>query len=210
MPNTDRLQPDFGQNPKPEDTGSEQSDNNYAKLSLSLGKDISSLQSGLRTDFDQKISDLTDLLARFKALVGAGKGGAANDSSITDTYVITAPNKHNGDKLNDTGTNPDERSIKIGTLESGISSSQEDSVPLLTKKVANDTPAQNTLTSFSETARFESGLYKLNCQLYRFRLELDQEMEFREEPLHLHFRQQSELSMMLQKISVRSGEKNSD
>ena len=205
MPNTERLQPDFEEQPKPDNNGSEQSDNEHARLSLSLCKDISSLQSGLRTDFDQKISDLTDLLARFKALVGAGKDTAANDSSIADPTPINSTTEKPGH----TGDSSDQQSITIGTLESGISSTPEDSVPLLTK-VVKDEPAHDTSGSFGETARFENGLYKLNCQLYRFRLELDQEMEFREEPLHLHFRQQSELSMMLQKISIRSGEKNPD
>ena len=74
--------------------------------------------------------------------------------------------------------------------------------------VADFTPSSPK--SYAETARFEHGLYKLNSQLYRFRLELDQEMEFREEPLHLHFRQQSELAIILQQLNERSSVKNPD
>ena len=55
----------------------------------------------------------------------------------------------------------------------------------------------------TEPARFESGLYQLNSQLYRFKLELDQELEFREEPLHIHFQHQSELAKVLQQITEK-------
>ena len=55
----------------------------------------------------------------------------------------------------------------------------------------------------TEPARFETGLYQLNSQLYRFKLELDQELEFREEPLHIHFQHQSELAKVLQQITEK-------
>ena len=57
-------------------------------------------------------------------------------------------------------------------------------------------------------ARFETGLYQLNSQLMRFKLELDQEMEFRQQPLHVHFRSQSELAKVLQRIALNMQEQS--
>jgi len=177
MPNTDRLQPDFNQ--EPDDDG---------KKSSSLSKDIDSLQSGIRIDFDQKLGELADLLARFKAL-------------------IVSPNLINKAAANDDSS---EEQLQSGTTK--LVSVDDTETPSVSSEditdVAGFTP--RTPASFAETARFENGLYKLNSQLYRFRLELDQEMEFREEPLHTHFRRESDLSIILQQISDRSSEKHPD
>jgi len=182
MPNTDRLQPDFNQ--EPDDDG---------KKSSSLSNDIDSLQSGIRIDFDQKLGELADLLARFKALVvspNAINKAAANDDSSEEQLQSGTTQVLSVD---------DTEALDTETL----SVSSEDITD-----VAGFTP--RTPASFAETARFENGLYKLNSQLYRFRLELDQEMEFREEPLHTHFRRESDLSIILQQISDRSSEKHPD
>ena len=175
MPNSERLQPDFNQ--QPDDDG---------KKSQSLSNDIDSLQNGIRVDFDQKLSELAVLLARFKALVISPaeltNKGAAND----DAAEITVPDETQTDNV-DVSEIPVETNEELTDVEAFTASKSVD---------------------YAETARFETGLYRLNSQLYRFRLELDQEMEFREEPLHVHFRQQSELAIILQQINEKSGEEN--
>lgn len=171
MANTDRLQPDFNQ--EPDDDG---------QKSQSLSRDIDSLQSGIRVDFDQKLSELAVLLARFKALV-VSPNAAANDDTVNTAQ----------------------------DTECGISDEPCGEQEMTQEQIADIeefTPSEISL--HAEAARFENGLYKLNSQLYRFRLELDQEMEFREEPLHLYFRSQSELSIVLRKISDHSSEKHPD
>ena len=88
MPNSERLQPDFNQ--QPDDDG---------KKSQSLSNDIDSLQNGIRVDFDQKLSELAVLLARFKALVISPaeltNKGAAND----DAAEITVPDETQTDNV---------------------------------------------------------------------------------------------------------------
>ncbi len=69
--------------------------------------------------------------------------------------------------------------------------------------ISSVSPSKQVSRFSTEPARFESGLYQLNSQLYRFKLELDQELEFREEPLHIHFQHQSELAMVLQQITEK-------
>jgi len=153
MPNTDPLPSNFDR------------DKDNSRQSL-LSQDIDQLQTGLKIDFDQKLGELTNLLAKFKSLVTASNSPvptqiAANEPAVEDSVDV------------------------------------ETSVPL-TCELADDA---------ATGARFEHGLYQLNSQLYRFRLELDQEMEFREEPLHVHFREPSELSDVLQQLSDNSKEK---
>lgn len=86
------------------------------------------------------------------------------------------------------------------------SSEKADSqVPILTNKVEPtvEQPAiRRALPEGYQRARFETGLYHLNSQLQRFRLELDQELEFRQQPLHVHFRHQSDLAKILQQIAL--------
>jgi len=153
MPNSERLQPDYNQ--QPDDDG---------KKSQSLSNDIDSLQNGIRVDFDQKLGELAVLLARFKAL------------------VISPAELTNKDAAND-----DVTGIKVSD------EIQTDSAD------ATEIPA-DTNEELTDVADFTA--------LYRFRLELDQEMEFREEPLHVHFRQQSELAIILQQINEKSSEEN--
>ena len=158
------------------------------KKSQSLSNDIDSLQSGIRIDFDQKLGELAVLLARFKAL------------------VVSTDDVHNKSAANDdTAEAKESEEATHATTET--TETLSDNTEELTD-VADFTPSSPI--SYAETARFEHGLYKLNSQLYRFRLELDQEMEFREEPLHVHFRQQSELAIILQQLNERSSEKNPD
>jgi hypothetical protein len=84
---------------------------------------------------------------------------------------------------------------------------REQKEPPVSEASAADTverPEQKRVSGFStEPARFETGLYQLNSQLYRFKLELDQELEYREEPLHIHFRHQSELAKVLKQITEK-------
>jgi len=150
-----------------------------------LSKDIDDLQSGLRTDFDQKLNELSNLLIRFRALIVSPPKGAkvANDEEVLDP-----------------------------TDESPLSHSMSDTTADLVTDVEFDKEKHESIinTEQIESARFEFGLYKLNSQLYRFRLELDQELEYREEPLHVHFRAESELSKILQQINDRTSEKHPD
>lgn len=175
MPNSERLQPDYNQ--QPDDDG---------KKSQSLSNDIDSLQNGIRVDFDQKLGELAVLLARFKAL------------------VISPAELTNKDAAND-----DVTGIKVSD-EIQTDSADATEIPADTNEELTDVAdfTASKSVDYAETARFETGLYRLNSQLYRFRLELDQEMEFREEPLHVHFRQQSELAIILQQINEKSSEEN--
>lgn len=183
MPNTDRLQPDFNQEP----------DSNHQQKSNALSREIDNLQTGIRIDFDQKLAELTDLLQRFKAMVVSPNRSAANGPSDAPLAQVIPFVK------------------SLPTAESTPSESEiKPVVPIPANSTSTDTLAPTTSAYSAETARFENGLYRLNSQLYRFRLELDQEMEFREEPLHIHFSQESELSILLQQINNRSIEKNPD
>ena len=173
--------------PKPSFGGAqpEFSRNEHEEKSRRITRDLTFLQREIRGDFDQRINNLASILQKFKTLM------------VTDIRALSSAN-------------------------------DEDDIPLLTKKVddstlaaANllentnltETPAVKTdpMAAYRETARFEAGLYQLNCQLYRFRLELDQELEFREEPLHLHFSKESELADVLKRITDKTlQEKNTD
>ncbi len=179
--------------------------------SHALCRDAAQLNNSLKVDFDQKLGELAKLLARFKAIViapsanGTLKTGADDISSAAD---------------NDTTA---QGTVAVQAIDQAINSAADSDSPTSLSVTANEvtkatdepaaekpetTPVETTSLYAAEPARFETGLYKLNCQLYRFKLELDQEMEFREEPLHLHFRQQSDLSQVLQKISDESSEKH--
>ena len=198
MAHSERQQNDFNQDPSKD------------QKSQLLSSEIDNLRTGIRVDFDQKLGELADLLARFKKMVVAPDTDttAANDASINE----------DGGQNDSINTNDCQIDAKI-TNESQIANQTSESSHNTTDvRGAQPTESNSTETIedtkkpsyFAETARFENGLYKLNCQLYRFRLELDQEMEFREEPLHVHFRQPSDLSAVLQKLSDRSSEKHSD
>ena len=197
MPHTDNNQPEFNREP----------DSNHRQPSQLLSRDIENVQASLRIDFDQKLGELANLLARFKALVSAPEGKPANDDNAQPDEVITTaaitPVVPQLAEDQPSAENVSTTDLKITSVSSDTSSANDEP--------AAETPQIKPASLFSpEPARFETGLYKLNCQLYRFRLELDQEMEFREEPLHIHFHQESELSKILQKISDKSSEKNPD
>ena len=199
MAHSDKQQPDFSNLPDP-----------HSRLkSQALSRDIEDLNNGLRIDFDQKLSELAELLGRFKALVVAPSSDAANDDSKADTSVTPAQNLSDETKASDTSTplpgcaleNPAEESLESHPTDD---SSNTETTPVTAPESAPVVQSQYA----PEPARFETGLYKLNCQLYRFRLELDQELEFREEPLHIHFQQESDLSKLFQKLSDKSIEKH--
>ena len=61
MPHTDKNQPEFNREPA----------SKHRQKSQLLSRDLESLQAGIRTDFDQKLGELANLLARFKAMVVA-------------------------------------------------------------------------------------------------------------------------------------------
>ncbi len=199
MPHTDKNLPEFNREP----------DSNHRQQSLS--SEIESVQAGMRIDFDQKLSELANLLARFKVLVTtpdskAGINKAANDEPKPDAIAPAASVKSELPLVSQplhTQKNGSSPVLKIASVRSDAGSTKIEP--------AKETAQIKPVGAYApEPARFESGLYKLNCQLYRFRLELDQEMEFREEPLHVHFHQESELSRTLLKISDRSRAKNPD
>jgi len=213
MANTDKQHPDFSKDP---DHQQSRVLSSKAPSSTAISRNIEDLQSGMRIDFDQKLAELSDLLARFKAMVVTPGGKAANDDEKnSDTTSL----KVSSIEANLANNNKKTLVLQIGSTDDDTDSEKVD-VPQITQTVVNKDSADpksvkpasvDSVNQFApEPARFESGLYKLNSQLYRFRLELDQEMEFREEPLHTHFHQKSELSVMLQRISDKSREKNPD
>jgi len=212
MANTDKQQPDFSKDPDHQQSSALSS---MARSSQTISRNIEDLQTGMRIDFDQKLAELSDLLARFKAM------------------VVTPQNDPLANAANDDAENSDSNSLDVSSVEASLvkdttqtsairngstrddTDSEKVDVPQVNSTITNpasDYPAPvSSVNRFApEPARFESGLYKLNSQLYRFRLELDQELEFREEQLHTHFHQESELSMVLQKISDQAREKNPD
>ena len=79
MPHTDNNQPEFNREP----------DSNHRQPSQLLSRDIENVQAGLRIDFDQKLGELANLLARFKALVSAPEGKPANNDKAQPDEVIT-------------------------------------------------------------------------------------------------------------------------
>lgn len=180
--------------------GSSQDQDPYNRQkSLALSRDIDNLNTGLRVDFDQKLSELGILLARFKALVMAPSKDATNANDDPNTPVSLEPSSKVDDKHTAKSEQTDTTTTKVEPT------------------ITNDAPATASITAASaparkayEPARFETGLHKLNSQLYRFRLELDQELEFREEPLHVHFNKESELSQVLQQLNDKSSEINPD
>lgn len=142
----------------------------HNEKSRRIARDLTSLQREIRDDFDQRISNLANILQKFKTLM------------VTDIRSLSSAN-------------------------------DEGQLPTLTQRVSDipsgpqDSP--DLLAGYSETARFEAGLYQLNCQLYRFRLELDQELEYREEPLHEHFRDESELADVLKRLTEKNQQEKS-
>lgn len=176
-PSLDGTQPDFRNN-----TGNEKS--------RSLTRDLSNLQQEIRIDFDQRISDLTSLMNKFKALM------------VSDIRSLNAAN----DASKQLADGNQEIPVLTNKIDDATLVDSQIITPELTDASDQDTqktvkPTAGHLAVMRETARFEAGLYQLNCQLYRFRLELDQELEYREEPLHIHFSQQSDLSHVLEQIT---------
>ncbi len=178
-PSIDGTPPDFRNNASVE-------------KSRRLTRDLGNLQQEIRIDFDQRISGLSTLMNKFKALM------------VTDLRSLNAANDAHKDTVINTSTVPVlTKKIDDATLaDSKIIASE------LTEAVDQPTtnpvkPTAGHLAVMRETARFEAGLYQLNCQLYRFRLELDQELEYREEPLHIHFNRQSDLSTVLEQITQK-------
>ena len=163
--------------------------------SLALSRDIEDLNTGLRVDFDQKLAELAVLLARFKALVAAPSKDTANDHDGLNSPVSFVQSSKAVEQHSNTSEQPETTGTEAG-------SNDTDDLPATT-------PVAPVLKAY-EPARFETDLHKLNSQLYRFRLELDQELEFREEPLHVHFNKESDLSQVLQQLNDKSSEINPD
>lgn len=156
--------------------------NEHDEKSRRITRDLTSLQREIRVDFDQRINDLANILQRFKALM------------VTDIKHLHSAND----------------SDQVPTLTQKIDDSSIAGEDLSTAQPSSTaTPVKtDPLAGYRETARFEAGLYQLNCQLYRFRLELDQELEFREEPLHQYFRGESELADVLKRITEKTSQEN--
>ncbi len=193
MPYQHNLQPDFDNEP------------DSKKLpSNSLSHEIEELQNGIKVDFDQKLSELSDLLQRFKALVLSTDKKASPEAANEPNAYSSNPD-----------CAPTPQTVFQTQVQHAEGAKKNSNVEIPFEKTPGAEDKEDTLEACkpvptlytAETARFENGLYKLNSQLYRFRLELDQEMEFREEPLHAHFSQQSELSQILQQMNERSIEK---
>lgn len=212
--------------PNPSSDNSRQDSVSSGHGSRRISREIAILQQEIRDDFDQKLKELSGLMQRFKLLLGNdaqldlnnGQHTAANDAveNATSKGTVTPllpdqplPNEALKDipvltdrvdddiELTNTVTDP-KRFDTPG--KTPIDSSQAPDTD-----AANDpAPTPAPISRFAtEPARFETGLYHLNSQLYRFKLELDQELEFREEPLHVHFRHQSELAQVLQQITEK-------
>ena len=159
--------------------------NDGQEKSRRLTRELSTLQHEIRVDFDQRINDLSTLMGKFKALMA---------TDIRSLNAISGQKNHNDDNIPTLTDKIDDAALAESNIISPDSAAGKPAA-------AKPTPAQ--MAVMRETARFEAGLYQLNCQLYRFRLELDQEMEYRQEPLHVHFSQQSELSNVLQEITQK-------
>jgi len=122
----------------------------HDEKSRRITRDLSSLQKEIREDFDQRISDLANILQKFKTLM------------VTDVKALNAANDHSVN--DDDGIPTLTRKVDDSTLaESDLLNNQSDT--------AKPPAKTNPLDAYRETARFEAGLYQLNCQLYRFRLE---------------------------------------
>lgn len=160
--------------------------NDHNEKTRRITRDLTSLQREIRDDFDQRISDLASILQKFKTLM------------VTDIKSLSTVSE--SDEIPTLTTKIDDSTLAEDKLIAAV-------------PVEDNKPPRKTdpLAAYRETARFEAGLYQLNCQLYRFRLELDQELEFREEPLHQHFHDDSELAEVLKRITEKSRqEKQSD
>ncbi len=154
--------------------------NNHDEKSRRITRDLNSLQREIRDDFDQRISDLASILQKFKSLMVTDIKSLSTHAESHDIPTLTA-------KIDDSTLAADK-----------LLNTKDD-------EAASPAPRKtDPMAAYRETARFEAGLYQLNCQLYRFRLELDQELEFREEPLHQHFRDDSELAEVLKRITEKS------
>lgn len=205
MAHSNKQQPDFSSNSSSQDGQKQQA----------IARDIDDLHNGLKVDFDQKLGEISDLLARFKALVIAPSKtkSASNDPGLDQSQDDTADQLNNSDH---DCLAEEELTATVTPLFNTTADTPSAAVaPAATNpQEPVDNAAKASVVSVtrysSEPARFENGLYKLNCQLYRFRLELDQEMEFREEPLHLHFSRESDLSKVFQQLSDKSSEKHPD
>jgi len=199
--------------PSSDDSRPDTVNDNYGSRRIS--REIASLQQEIRDDFDQKLRELSGLMLKFKSLLandgqlGPDQQTAANEATLDDGSI-------NVSTFNE-GSNEGHQSI-----DKAISDVEAD-IPMLTDRITDDTTSEidkpvsaqdeksessgsnvTPITRYStEPARFESGLYQLNSQLYRFKLELDQELEYREEPLHIHFQHQSELAKVLQQITEK-------
>lgn len=193
-----------------------------------IGREIANLQQEIRDDFDQKLKELAGLMHKFKSLLGhdstsiADLSRAANESNLRDspsTVAVIPSDETISDAsveiplLTDRvceGIDSKPGASQPKTVGGSLTSGKNTTDPLEKRDivVSKPTPVSGFLT---EPARFETGLYLLNSQLYRFKLELDQELEFREEPLHIHFQHQSELAKVLQQITEKmQQEKNID
>ncbi|MEM7257727.1 MAG: hypothetical protein AAF404_10095 [Pseudomonadota bacterium] len=157
--------------------------NEHSEKTRRITRDLTSLQREIRVDFDQRINDLANILQRFKALM------------VTDIKHLNSAN--DSDQVPTLTVRVDDSTIADDDLSQ--TRSDEPTTPAI---------KSDPLAGYRETARFEAGLYQLNCQLYRFRLELDQELEFREEPLHQYFRGDSELADVLKRITEKTGQEN--
>ena len=173
--------------PKPSFGGAqpEFSRDEHEEKSRRITHELSFLQREIRGDFDQRINKFASMLEKFKTLM------------VTDIRALSSAN-HTDD---------------IPLLSKKVDDSTLAATDLLENTDLSEKPEIKTdpLAAYRETARFEAGLYQLNCQLYRFRLELDQELEFREEPLHLHFSKESALADVLKRTNDKTlQEKNTD
>jgi hypothetical protein len=209
--------------PNPSSDNSRQ-DSASGNGSRRISREIAILQQEIRDDFDQKLKELSGLMQRFKLLLGNDaqldlgerQHTAANDAvkDVTSKASVTPllpdqplPNEalKNIPVLTDRVHDDIESSDSVANPKRVNPPGKAPADGSQTPEAANDpAPTPKPVSPFAtEPARFETGLYHLNSQLYRFKLELDQELEFREEPLHVHFRHQSELAQVLQQITEK-------
>ena len=191
---------------------------NNSNGSRRLSQEITNLQREIRVDFDQKLKELSGLMHKFKSLLANDRqlsgnlSHAANDANLDEEKDSNVVDLFS-DKDNDAASIPilTDRVTDTACEPNTVPEANENLVDINCgneqDKDTDTQPQEIPVSRFAtEPARFESGLYQLNCQLYRFKLELDQEMEFREEPLHIHFQNQSELSGVLRQITEKSNQ----
>ncbi len=204
--------------PKPSLDGSQPDSNNNTgnENSRRLTQDLNNLQHEIRMDFDQRISDLSNLMSKFRSLM------------VCDIRLLNAANDSKAKAAEDnipllTKKIDDSTLAKSKVINSAerFTAKDKPAIPEQSQSQPTESPARQAAAARApktanpyaarETARFEAGLYQLNCQLYRFRLELDQELEYRDEPLHVHFSDPSELASVLQQITQKKHqEKHTD